>query len=159
MDKRCLKFLVDSMLGKLAKYLLILGFDTVYFSENDAAAFIKKAGQEGRVILSRNTKLKNSSVYPDFLFITDDQPSDQLRQVVYYFGIHCEGDRLFTRCIHCNQRLLAVHPEEIKNKIPPYILSIHPNFFLCPQCKKVYWSGTHLKKMEEILRKILGKKE
>jgi uncharacterized protein with PIN domain len=159
MEEHALKFLVDHMLGKLAKYLLILGFDTVYFTQTDASTLIEKAYQEKRIILSRNTKLKHIGGFPDFVFINDGQPDKQLSEVLKHFEIHISHDQLFTRCLTCNQKLIAGNHEDVKEKVPSYILSIHKEFSLCPLCKKVYWKGTHLKKMEEIIWKVLGKKD
>lgn len=159
MEEHTLKFLVDPMLGKLAKYLLILGFDTVFFTQTDASTLIEKAYREKRIILSRNTKLKHIGGFPDFVFINDDQPDKQLSEVLKHFKIHISYDQLFTRCLTCNQKLIAGNHEDVKEKVPSYILSIHKEFSLCPLCKKVYWKGTHLKKMEEIIRQVLGEKD
>lgn len=155
-QKVSFKFIIDKMLGGLAKYMLILGFDTLYFSQNDVNRLIETARKECRVILTRNSKLQNSIGLPGFLLITDDQPAKQLRQVVNHFGITIEQDKLFTRCLHCNQKLLKTNAETIKGCVPPYIASYHQKFFLCPQCKKVYWGGSHYKMMQEMIWKILG---
>jgi uncharacterized protein with PIN domain len=159
MEEHTLKFLVDHTLGKLAKYLRMLGIDTVYFTQTDVFTLIEKASQEKRIILSRNTKLKTIGGFPDFVFITDDQPDKQLSEVFKYFKIHITHDHLLTRCLTCNQKLIAGNHEDVKGKVPPYILGIHKEFSLCPQCKKVYWKGTHLKKMKEIIWKVLEKKD
>jgi len=156
MEEHTLKFLVDSMLGKLAKYLLILGFDTVYFTQTNASSLFEKAYQEKRIILSRNTKLKHIDGFPNFVFINDDQPDKQLSEVIKHFKIHISRDQLFTRCLACNQKLIIGNHEDVKGKVPPYILGIHKEFSVCPHCKKVYWEGTHLKKMKEIIWKVLG---
>jgi len=159
MEEHTLRFLVDHMLGKLAKYLRMLGVDTVYFTQTDVSTLIEKAYQEKRIILSRNTKLKHIDGFPDFVFINDDQPDKQLSEVLKYFKIHISHDQLFTRCLTCNQKLIVGNHEDVKGKVPPYILGIHKEFSLCPQCKKVYWEGTHLKKMKEIIWKVLEKKD
>ena len=159
MEEHTLRFLVDHMLKKLAKYLRMLGVDTVYFTQTDVSTLIEKAYQEKRIILSRNTKLKHIDGFPDFVFINDDQPDKQLTEVLKYFKIHISHDQLFTRCLTCNQKLIVGNHEDVKGKVPPYILGIHKEFSLCPQCKKVYWEGTHLKKMKEIIWKVLGKKD
>jgi uncharacterized protein with PIN domain len=158
MEEHTLKFLVDHMLGKLAKYLRMLGVDTVYFTQTDVSTLIEKAYQEKRIILSRNTKLRHIGGFLDFVFINDDQPDKQLSEVLKHFKIHISHDQLFTRCLTCNQKLIAGNHEDVKGKVPPYILGIHKEFSLCPLCKKVYWEGTHLKKMKEIIWKVLGKK-
>jgi uncharacterized protein with PIN domain len=159
MEEHTLKFLVDHMLGKLAKYLRMLGVDTVYFTQTDVFTLIEKAYQEKRIILTRNTKLKKIASFPNFFFIINDQPNNQLSEVLKYFKIHISHEQLFTRCLHCNQRLIAGNHEDVKGKVPSYILNIHKEFSLCPQCKKVYWKGTHLKKMEKIIWKVLGEKD
>jgi uncharacterized protein len=158
MEEHTLKFLVDHMLGKLAKYLRMLGVDTVYFTQTDVSTLIEKAYQEKRIILSRNTKLRHIGGFLDFVFINDDQPDKQLSEVLKHFKIHISHDQLFTRCLTCNQKLIVGNHEDVKGKVPPYILGIHKEFSLCPLCKKVYWEGTHLKKMKEIILKVLEKK-
>jgi hypothetical protein len=159
MEEHTLKFLVDHMLGKLAKYLRMLGIDTVYYTQTDLSTLIEKAYQEKRIILSRNTKLKHIGGFSDFFFINDYQPDKQLSEVLKHFKIHISHAQLFTRCLRCNQKLIVVNNEDVKGKVPHYILGIHKEFSLCPQCKKVYWEGTHLKKMKEIIWKVLEKKD
>jgi len=159
MEEDTLKFLVDHMLGKLVKYLRMLGVDTVYFTQTDVSMLIEKAYQEKRIILSRNTKLKHIDGLTNFVFINDDQPDKQLSEVLKYFKIRVSHDQLFTRCLTCNQKLIVDNHEDVKGKVPSYILGIHKEFSLCTQCKKVYWKGTHLKKMKEIIWKVLGKKD
>ena len=153
------KLLVDHMLGKLAKYLRMLGFDAVYFTQPDLSLLIEKADQEKRIILSRNTKLKHINGFSDFVFINNDQPDKQLREFLDYFKIHVSYDQLFTRCLRCNQKLVVANHEDIKGEVPSYVLETHKEFSFCPQCKKVYWAGTHLKEMKEIIGKVLGKND
>mgnify|MGYP005639465611 CR=1 FL=1 len=149
-----LKFLSDRMLGKLAKYLLMLGFDTLYFTKNDPFQLIDLAVKQNRIILSRDTKLKRFLNLPEHLFITEDLPEKQFRQVVESFKLRLDQKKLFTRCLCCNQRLLKKTPEEVKHLVPQYILTIHREFSICPQCKRVYWRGSHQKGMEEIIKKV-----
>ncbi|HAX99543.1 MAG TPA: hypothetical protein DCY12_11820 [Candidatus Atribacteria bacterium] len=159
MEEHTLKFLVDHTLGKLAKYLRMLGVDAVYFTQTDVSTLIKKASQEKRIILSRNAKLKKITGLPDFVFINDNQPDKQLSTVVKYFKIHISHEQFFTRCLTCNQKLIVAHHEDVEGRVPLYVFETHKEFCLCPQCKKVYWEGTHLKKMREIIGKVLGEKD
>ncbi|MCX8012042.1 MAG: Mut7-C RNAse domain-containing protein [Desulfobacterota bacterium] len=149
-------FLVDHMLGKLAKYLRILGFDTLYFNKPDFNSFLKKASKEKRIILTRNTKIVALDSSYNFLLITRDQPIEQLGEVIEYFDIKIELERCLTRCLCCNQELKEVTTEEVEEKVPPYIFSIHQEFFFCPQCKRAYWPGTHQKNMEKTILKIVA---
>lgn len=150
------KFLVDRMLGKLAKYLLMLGIDTLYFTQNDRSQLIDLAIKQGRVLLSRDTRLMRSHHLPDYLFIKDNSPDKQLQQVVKHFRMQLDELQLFTRCLRCNKRLKKKTPQEAKNTVPPYILTIHREFSFCPQCKRVYWRGTHQKRTEEMIWKLFG---
>ena len=158
MVEHTVKFIVDHMLGKLARYLRMLGVDTVYFTQTDVAGLIEQASLEKRIILSRNTKLKHIDGLINFVFINDDLPDKQLSEVLTHFNIHISPDRLFRRCLTCNQKLVVANPEEVEGKLPPYILEIHKKFYFCPQCRKVYWEGSHLKKMKELIGKSLGEK-
>jgi uncharacterized protein len=159
MEEQTLMFLVDHMLGKLAKYLRMLGFDTVYFAQTDVSALIEKGRQEKRIIFSRNTKFKPTDDFPDFVFINDDQPDKQLREVIKTLKTQFSPEQFFTRCLTCNQKLIGVDRDDVKGKVPPYIFGNNKKFLLCPQCKKIYWEGTHLKKMKEIILKVLEKKD
>jgi len=159
MEEHTLTFIVDHMLGKLAKYLRMVGLDAVYFTQTDVSTLIKKASQEKRTILSRNARLKKITGFPDVVFINDNQPDKQLSAVLKYFKIHISPEQLFTRCLTCNQKLIVAHHEDVEGRVTSYIFETHKEFFLCPQCKKVYWEGTHLKKMKEIIREVLGEKD
>jgi len=157
MTKEPLKFLADRMLGKLARYLLTVGIDTVYFTQPDRNQLIDLATKQGRVILSRDTKLLNVRDLPEHLFIMDDLAETQLREVVDYFEINIDEEQLFTRCLQCNRKLIKKTPEEVKPFVPPYILTIHQKFSFCPQCERVYWKGSHQKRMEEMIRQLFDR--
>jgi len=143
------------MLGKLAKYLLMLGIDALYFRQNNFAQLVELAKKQRRIILTRDTKLRKVKNLPGHLFITDDLPGKQFRQVVEHFGLKIDETRLFTRCLQCNRKLTNKIPEEVKPLVPSYIFTTHQKFSFCPQCKKVYWKGSHQKRMEEIIRGLL----
>ena len=160
MVKRPLKFLADRMLGKLTRYLLMLGIDTVYFIQTDRSELIAVAKEEGRVVLSRDTNLRDSWDSSDsrgFVFVKADAADDQLRQVIDHFEIALDKVQLFTRCLKCNRNLIKRTAEEVKPFVPPYILTTHREFSSCPQCENVYWRGTHQKRMEEMIRGLVGR--
>lgn len=157
MTKEPLKFLADRMLGKLARYLLILGIDTDYFTQPDRQQLIDLAKKQGRVILTRDSKVRNVLALPEYLFIRDDLVENQFRQVVDHFALSLDEKQLFSRCLRCNQPLVKKPPEEIKPFIPPYIFNTQQKFSLCSQCQRVYWKGTHQKRMEEMIRSLFDK--
>jgi len=151
------KFLADRMLGKLAKYLVMLGKNTAYFTGSDPAQLIDLAHMEGRTILTRNRTLIGKSYRgADYLFISDDKLGQQLRQVLNHFGLEIKEPEFFTRCLRCNHELSKISPGDVKHKVPNYVVETQQDFSVCFECKRVYWRGTHHKRMEEMLRKLLA---
>ena len=155
MDANDLRFLTDRMLGKLAKYLLMLGFDTVYFSQDNRLCLITLAVKQGRVVLTRDTNIVRSSDFPELLFINDNSPIKQIQQVIKHFELKINENNFFTRCLRCNQLLIKITPQEVKHKVPPYVLTIHQEFFVCQKCKRVYWKGTHQKRMSDMIKRLI----
>lgn len=149
------RFLVDRMLGKLATYLVMLGYDALYLPERDRPRMQEIAREQGRCILSRDTRMPRRLDHPSFLFVEDDQPINQLKQVVKHFGLVIDPCKYLTRCLHCNERLVKAPPEQVKSRVPAYILTVHRDFSVCPVCNRVYWKGSHRKRMEEMMRRMV----
>lgn len=150
-----MRFMADRMLGRLALYLRMLGYDTVYVRQNDAAGMIERSLAEQRIILTRDTRLVRQKDVPPMLFIHDDAALSQLNEIVDHFGLKPERNRWFTRCLRCNAALVTVPARDIAHLVPSYILASHQEFSQCPQCQRVYWRGTHRERMEEQIREIL----
>jgi uncharacterized protein with PIN domain len=149
------KFLVDFMLGKLAKELRILGFDTQYVNSSNLPnknplVLLNIAKEEDRILLTRNTKLKDN---PSVVFITSEKVSDQIEQVVDRFKLS-KVINPFSRCIICNGVLVSTTKEQVRNKVPFYIFQTKEKFAYCHKCQKIYWEGTHLKDMKKRVRKL-----
>jgi hypothetical protein len=150
-----IKFLVDFMLGKLARELRVLGFDTVYvqsviFQNKNPVTLLNLAKEQDRVILTRNIKLKD---YSEVFFITSEKINDQVNQVVRQFKLIKEI-KPFIRCIICNEVLVSITKDEVKNKVPFYIFQTQNKFVHCPKCKRIYWAGSHLEDMQKRTRKF-----
>lgn len=147
-----IKFLVDFMLGKLSKHLRILGFDTQYIKEKGTPlSLIKLAERDERILLTRNTKLKE---YPCVAFIESENIKDQIQQIYKQFRID-KDVKPFSRCLICNELLKLVSKPEVKGRVPFYIFQTKDKFSLCPKCNKIFWQGTHLKEMKKKIRKII----
>lgn len=150
------KILVDFMLGKLARALRIMGFDTSYIRAADLPnknplILLKLAKEDNRIILTRNTKLKQ---YPEVFFITSEKINEQLDQVIKHYKLKKEI-KLFSRCLICNEVLVGVAKEIVKGRVPFYTFETHDQFVECPKCKKIYWQGTHLQNMTKRVKKVL----
>jgi hypothetical protein len=149
-----IKFLADRMLGKLAKELRMLGYDTAYYRGEEAYPLIKLAREEGRVILTRNTKLFPKRPEDRLIQITEIKPSLQLRELIQKGYISIDEEKPYSRCLLCNVPLSRFSREEAEGKVPDFIFYQHKEFSRCPECLKIYWPGSHLDHMEEKVKKL-----
>jgi len=144
------RFFADVMLGRLARWLRVLGCDTIYRPKRNPGDF-ERAAAEGRVPLTRNRKLAdsvNAAVY-----IRSDHVGEQLKQLASLFPIAARREEWFTRCLECNIRLDVVSLEQARDMVPDYILETASfKFRKCPSCGRFFWPGSHRKRMIERLR-------
>ncbi len=150
-----LRFIADEMLGKLAKWLRTIGYDTVYYTGGGDSALVQRALAEDRVILTKDSHLVRRKLARKALFIMSDDPREQFKQVVEDLGLDVQN-KLFTRCLICNQELISVDKEEVQNRVPRYTYQTQEKFYECPGCEKVYWSGTHKDNMLQVIGDIVA---
>ena len=151
------KFLTDPSLGRLSKWLRILGFDTVYFSSPLAEElFFEKAKSENRLILTRSEKIISQLKERDYCFITDNHIDGQLKELIGK-GIISQPDNFFSRCMECNKVLSKIDRDAVYGKVPDYVHETQHSFRQCPDCKKFFWTGTHYKRMREKIERLYGK--
>jgi uncharacterized protein with PIN domain len=150
------QFIADAMLGKLARWMRVMGCDVEYFPEISDRALSDRAKCGSRIILTRDTRLVLQKINRGnaFLVIGDHCP-DQLRQVVDAFAIEPFRD-LLTRCLRCNMPLVSIAKNDLAGKVPPYVFETQDRFETCPQCRKIYWKATHVEQMVARLQNILG---
>ena len=148
-----LKFAADRMLGKLAKWLRVIGQDVIYGQHLAGYGLIRAARAENRLILTRDRSLKRKQP-PDFLFIESDHYREQLRQVIRACGLR-PLDHPFTRCLECNIVLEPRSKAAVENNVPPYVFATQEKFYWCPKCHRIYWPATHHQSMLEELKSLL----
>jgi uncharacterized protein with PIN domain len=151
-----MKFIADCMLGKLAKELRMLGYDTIYYRGKDPYPMIQMARHEGRVILTRNTKLIPKRPEDRIFRIVEDNPPLQLRELIQEGYISLNEETLFSRCLLCNMLLDEISREEVEGKVPDFIFYQHKIFFRCPKCLKIYWRGSHQDHMQKKVEELFG---
>jgi hypothetical protein len=151
-------FVADCMLGKLAKWLRILGFDVLYFSKAEDSELVEVARREGRVLLTRDTGLiERTAKRPNRLFVRSDDWEDQVVQVLDGFGLW-DDIRPNTRCIECNLPLKALAREQARNLVTPYVCEHASSFAICPGCNRVFWQGTHYGDMERKIERLFERR-
>jgi uncharacterized protein with PIN domain len=152
-----MNFIADKTLGKLVKWLRILGYDTIYWRSDDLAGLLGRALEEDRSLITKDTKLYQGKGSVRALLIREDNPFLQLQEVVRHFRLPLTKEMLFSRCLICNAPLEDVAPEEVKEEVPDYIYHTHQEFSRCPSCRKVYWAGSHYGHMATVVERLQEK--
>jgi len=145
-----IRFIADEMLGKLAKWLRTIGYDTTYYEEGNDIGLVQRALEEDRVILTRDTKLTERKLARKALLIKSNQTFEQLDQVVKELDLDVRS-KLFTRCILCNTELVYIKRADARYSVPVYTYLTQDEFYRCPNCGRTYWSGTH---KDDMLKKV-----
>jgi hypothetical protein len=152
-----MKFVVDGMLGKLAKWLRILGFDVVYLSQAEDIELLRRARREKRVLLTRDHPLFESAKNTRALLITSEAWPEQLAQVLDTFRLR-PAIRPYSRCLACNVVLQSLPKRKARNLVAPFIYEHASSFAVCPSCGRIFWPGTHYKDMDSRVESIVRKK-
>lgn len=147
-----MKFAADKMLGRLTRWLRVIGQDVTYGPHLSGYGLIREARREGRLILTRDRGLVRKNP-PDYLMIQSDQFREQLKQVVQACRLE-PFKEAFTRCVECNTVLQPVPKEAVRERVPPYVFSNQERFSFCLRCRRIYWPATHQQKMLEELKAL-----
>ncbi len=149
------RFVADVMLGRLAKWLRIAGFDVLYsnrFSDDDLVAVSR---HERRILLSRDTRLLVRKAVSRFIYLESSNVQEQIRQVFRLTGTQTLPN-ILTRCLVCNEPLADVPHDSVRSSVPPFVFATQAHFKSCPRCRKVYWAGTHRQAVLRTLQSLLG---
>ena len=136
------KFIVDTMLGKLGRWMSLLGYDVVYFRGHSDEELIQAAGAEQRIIITRDTHLALEGCPKRCFLIKTIHFWEQLKRIVEAFPMDFSKTFL-SRCNHCNCIVEEVKKEEILGELPEKVKEWATKFYRCPCCEKLYWNGTH----------------
>jgi uncharacterized protein with PIN domain len=156
-----IKFIVDNNVGKLAKWLRIMGYDALLFTEEDDGKMVKVALAQNRVILTKDTQIMRRRLVTTgrlkAVLIEDDDPKVQLQQVVEDLNLDYQL-RPFSICLECNQNLVARDKEEVRDLVPPHVFDTQSLYMECPSCHRIYWRGTHWQAMSQELERFTAQK-
>lgn len=147
------RFIADAMLGRAARWLRVLGFDTMYDPALDDPELVSIASMERRALLSRDRRLIESSGLTDALLIRSQRPFEQLREIVQQYGIDLERE-LFTRCLICNEVLVEPPRETLESFMPEGARALEGPVRKCPACGRIYWPGSHTRRMRAVIGRV-----
>jgi len=151
-----MKFIADIMVGKLARYMRMAGYDVMYINNASDDQIIKIARETDRIILTRDSLMLARREFKKgiikYLYIKEDKLENQLDQIKSELKISLKPN--LVRCIECNEKLIKVKKEDIKNKVPPYVYKTQKNFLYCKNCDKYYWRGTHYQNIKNTFLNI-----
>ncbi|HWP63517.1 MAG TPA: Mut7-C RNAse domain-containing protein [Candidatus Binatia bacterium] len=152
------RFVLDGHLGRLARYLRILGVDAAYDAKAADVDLAERAVTEGRVLLTRDVGLLKRGRVSRGYWLRAEQPEEQLAEVVRRFGLLAVA-RPFGRCLRCNAELETVDREEVVDRLPPRTRREFAEFRRCPACSRIYWKGSHYDRMRRLLARLVEQLE
>jgi hypothetical protein len=158
-----MRFIADSMLGRLARWLRLLGHDTIYHPQIEDRVLLRIAREDNRILLTRDSRLVKVRGLKNFLLLKENNTFEQLKSVIKTFNLspydkfnELKKTSILSRCALCNSVLNNIPKEQAKDYVPKYVYITCDVFKRCSKCNKLYWKGTHpehfRKKLEEIFR-------
>lgn len=157
------RFLADDMVGKLARWLRIIGLDVAPAGRVDDNDLMRRALEEGRILLTRHGRLLDQITAKDlkprrgelrWIVLKSPQYLEQIEQVLQETGAEVDDEKLFTRCLVCNSPLEPASKEEVAGEVPEFTYSVQDTYVRCRTCNKVFWRGTHTDRILEKLKRF-----
>ena len=153
------RFVLDVHLGKLARYLRLIGLDALYRNDYDDPTIVLISRHQQRIILTRDRGILKTGTVTHGYWLRETDPREQLREVVRVFdlkgSIRKGNIKPFTRCLRCNGELRPVDKSEVVEQLPLDVREAYEQFVRCAGCDKVYWAGTHYQRMQEVVGELL----
>jgi uncharacterized protein with PIN domain len=158
MDPSEIKFAADRMLGRLARLLRLLGYDTLYAPQTSVAELREIARAGERLVLTRGEISARFAGLENVFSLQSDYPPEQLREVVERFHLATRAG-LWTRCTLCNGPIEETEKAGVESQVPPKVFAAYDQFFRCATCGHIYWRGSHTERILRNLDVVLGKTE
>lgn len=147
-------FICDVHLGRLCKYMRMLGLDTLYSNQYTTEEIITLSNQEKRIILSRSFQLTRHKEVTHSYWIRSSDPLEQIKDLINQLDLSNLTDPL-TRCLNCNHQLMTVEKRKILDRLQVRTAKYYNEFFSCPNCDQIYWKGSHFENMLKFIHQHL----
>lgn len=147
-------FVLDAHLGTLARYLRLLGFDTLYRNDYDDAELAAISAGEHRILLTRDRGLLKRRIITHGMYVRDDKPRTQIKDIVTRLDL-ARMVHPFSRCTRCNGLLAPVDKADIVHRLEPKTKLYYENFLRCNDCGQIYWKGSHFARMERLVEELV----
>jgi uncharacterized protein with PIN domain len=151
---RHLRFVTDIHLGRLARYLRLLGFDTLYYNHFNPQGLIEVSIRQARVLLTRSRRLLKDKVITRGILVREADPRMQLKAIFRRLDLRADA-RPFSRCLCCNGLVRPISKQEVAHRLSSKVRARYRAFFLCSSCNRVYWKGTHFEEMTRFVQEML----
>jgi len=149
-------FLADAHLGGLARFLRMLGYDTLFHDRLQDGEIRRVAGEERRIVLTRDRELLKCREIARGCYVRAQKPEVQLREVAGRYDL-ASASRPFTLCLQCNLPLEPIEKSQVVTRLPQQVAQLHERFVHCTGCDRVYWPGSHYDRMRAALGRALDR--
>jgi len=151
---RDLRFVADAHLGRLAAYLRMVGFDTVYRSDYEDEELAEISANQKRILLTRDRGVLKRNIVTRGYCLRSTDPRDQLAEVLQRFDLSA-SIAPFQRCVHCNELLQPTAKQLIGHRLQPETRQCYDEFCMCPACQRIYWKGSHYRRMQRLIESVV----
>lgn len=148
-----IRFIITQESERLGRWLRLLGYDVCIFKKESLKQLYATAYSEDRAIVTKNLKIKKAPLIK-VVHIKSSNITHQMREVIKRFRLKLRSADIFRRCSLCNRILKDIAKSKVKQKVPPFVYKYQRHFSYCPDCKRIYWQGTHLSKAKGFIASV-----
>lgn len=149
------RFILDTHLGRLASYLRMLGFDTLYRNDYPDDELARVSAQEDRILLTRDLGVLKRGIVTYGYFVRETAPRLRLHEINQRYNL-VEYAQPFKHCMKCNGLLHPVSRQAVADQLPADVVQLYDTFHQCDACQQIYWKGSHYQKMEQMIAEIMN---
>jgi uncharacterized protein len=146
------KFMTDASLAGLAKWLRLLGFDTIVYDREAGRAMMRIAEQDKRILLTRRRDMMERQYSGRLSLMPEATIFEQLRFIISKYALKINSENLFRLCLGCNEILCPVGRDDVRDLVPQYVFENCEQYNRCGRCGKIYWQGTHVQNMLQFMK-------